>query len=279
MPQLARTRTGWENEHLATHLLSRIAFVAKPITVSDDIGSDFFCVLFEKRNDTGIEMLFPLNSFAIQVKSSDGVHDATKNITHLHKLELPFFLGIVSRNDSEMKIYSGEHLPFLFAHKGNLEKLRFSPCENAENESDGYVGNDGDYRLTMPLVTKLSINGTEEEILKIGLKLRELCSRMQRNISSKINDEYIFEYANPSVLKIFAGCGSYPKFRGNFMRRLAEVFYNLSWVFDHRHADFQLREFEIYERCYLDLKQNCNAAATIADEPYKELKAKLGKIG
>jgi hypothetical protein len=60
--QLGRFRKGWENEHLASFLLSRIAFVANPLTVADDIGSDFFCTLFEVFNG---DSLFPRNSLAI----------------------------------------------------------------------------------------------------------------------------------------------------------------------------------------------------------------------
>src|SRR3989442_8991321 len=79
MPHLAVPRKGWENEHLATFLLSQIAFVAHPLTVADDVGSDFFCTLFEPTAQDGTQMLFPLNSFAIQVKSNrDNVNATNK---------------------------------------------------------------------------------------------------------------------------------------------------------------------------------------------------------
>jgi hypothetical protein len=45
--QLAIPHNGWDNEHLATFLLSRIAFVATPVKVGDDIGIDVFCTVFE----------------------------------------------------------------------------------------------------------------------------------------------------------------------------------------------------------------------------------------
>jgi hypothetical protein len=41
MDQLYRFRKGWENENLAQYLLSRVAFIARPVSVSDDLGTDF----------------------------------------------------------------------------------------------------------------------------------------------------------------------------------------------------------------------------------------------
>ena len=47
MAPLYRTHLGWENEQLAHYLLSRFSFVAHPATVGDDIGSDFYCTIFD----------------------------------------------------------------------------------------------------------------------------------------------------------------------------------------------------------------------------------------
>src|SRR5262245_23710047 len=112
MPQLARTRVGWENEHLATFLLSQIAFVAQPVTISDDIGSDLICTVFESRSsgsNRGGDLLFPRNSFAIQIKTSGGPIDATNKIDYLFHLEIPFLVGIVGADRSRptLSIYSG----------------------------------------------------------------------------------------------------------------------------------------------------------------------------
>jgi len=65
MPHLERFRKGWENEHLATFLLSRLSFVANPVRVGDDLGTDLFCTLFEVAEGE----LFPRNSFAVQAKA------------------------------------------------------------------------------------------------------------------------------------------------------------------------------------------------------------------
>src|SRR3989442_3819860 len=47
MGQLYTVRTGWEAERLAHYLLSRFSFVAQPTTISDDVGSDFYCTIFD----------------------------------------------------------------------------------------------------------------------------------------------------------------------------------------------------------------------------------------
>jgi len=47
MAHLSGPRIGWENERLASYLLSRFSFVAHTASIADDLGSDFFCTIFE----------------------------------------------------------------------------------------------------------------------------------------------------------------------------------------------------------------------------------------
>ena len=68
MAHLASFREGWKNENLARFILSKIAFITHPATISDDIGSDFFCTLFQTRAENGHDYLVPKNTFAIQIK-------------------------------------------------------------------------------------------------------------------------------------------------------------------------------------------------------------------
>ena len=70
MDQRYQFRKGWENENLAQYLLSRVAFVARPVSVSDDMGTDFYCTLFQKIRD---RTLLPRTAFAIQIKRHDDV--------------------------------------------------------------------------------------------------------------------------------------------------------------------------------------------------------------
>jgi len=67
MTHLSSFRKGWENENLARFLLSRFSFVAHPASVSDDIGTDFFCTIFEIVKEGKRDSLMPRNAFAIQI--------------------------------------------------------------------------------------------------------------------------------------------------------------------------------------------------------------------
>src|SRR6266481_7893720 len=101
-------RKGWENERLASYLLSRFSFVAQPTSSADDLGSDFFCTIFEIHEVSGNDALMPRISFAIQVKSSVEDVSADNKIEYLMGLELPFFIGVVGQSPPQMRIYSAE---------------------------------------------------------------------------------------------------------------------------------------------------------------------------
>jgi hypothetical protein len=278
MGQLAVPRKGWENEHLATHLLSQIAFVAHPMTVADDVGSDFFCTLFEPRGQGRNEVLFPLNSFAIQVKSSRRRVNATNKIEYLFGLELPFFLGVIDRSDSSLFVYSGEYLPFMFSHLGRPGQLTLQMVDNEKvTASNAYSGTgDGLCILRLPLVLRLAASDRETLSANRG-KLTMLCSRMHRNISSWKLDEYIFTCDPPPSVSIFAGCGSVQRFRLNFYLRLAEAFFNMKWLYENQPKDFSVAEFEMYDRIYTDLLNNSREIPPILEKVYKELRGLIDK--
>jgi hypothetical protein len=127
MAQLLTPRMGWQSEHLGLFILSKFAFCANPVTVSDDLGSDFFCCLFEIRRMKGQECVVPQASFAIQIKSSEGSVDVSNKIPYLADLELPFLLGIVDQKRLRLSLYSGEYLPLLFSKFGHPSRLRIKP--------------------------------------------------------------------------------------------------------------------------------------------------------
>lgn len=270
MAHLSVTRTGWENEHLATFLLSRIAFVAHPVTVADDIGSDFFCTIFEPIDREGGAQLFPLSSFAIQVKSNRNRVPATNKIDYLISLELPFFLGVVDRAGSRLAVYSGEQLPIMFAHLGRPSKLLLCPVDQAP-DPPYTVASTSDCTLRMPLVVELSTADNQESLLSKGKVLAELCSRMHANLSAFTSKEYIFRTNRAGDAKILAGPGSAQTFRHNFYLRLAEVFYNLQWLFEHKPEQFSRAEFDVYERLYKDLVKNGSDVGIVSNF-YERLK-------
>ena len=282
MAHLAAPRIGWENEHLATFLLSKISFVANPITVADDIGSDFFCTLFESRIENNAEQLFPRNSFAIQIKSTGAVIPATNKIEYLNKLELPFFVGIVDRTHLNLRIYSGEYIPILFTLYGIPRELQLSPAPTTEIEIKGYCDVTRDHNLValtallrLPFVAEICAQDSRDNILSKAQRLGELCSRMHMNISAKASCEYIFRLDQPNAAMIMAGPGSAMTFRQNFYLRLAEAFYNFEWIHKAQEHNFKMEEFRVYERCYLGLIEAGIEIPGMLREIYNKLKHQL----
>lgn len=261
MAHLARTRLGWENEHAASFLLSGISFVSRPLTVADDVGVDFFCVLFQKKAGHGGGQLFPLSSFAVQVKSSKNPADVSKSIAYLEKLEVPYFVAILTRKPLSLAIYSGEGLPMLLSHVGTPKKLKLEFVADCSFESEDYfVRHAPDhFTLKMPLVCTLTGQQSDVEIREIAIKLHRRCSRMHYNISSRAKHEYVFRLndvdpqAQAIRVKLFSGPTSIKWFRENLGLRLAEAFCNFEWILK-KGLRFDAREFRVYEQFYEGLQ-------------------------
>lgn len=277
MPHLAVMRKGWENERLATFLLSRVAFVAHPLAIADDIGSDFFCTLFQAEGQDGTQMLYPLNSFAIQIKSNPGVVDANKVIGYLEQLELPYFLGVIDRSKLSLSLYSGEYLPMMFSEHGKPPALKLRPVDGADTAySEPYSCTDEkECELKLPFVAAIAPTDSTETVSQCAQRLAQLCSRMHANISTWKLEEYVFRLNSPEIVKIMAGPGSAQTFRDSFYWRLAEVFYNLEWLLRNRSSEFSLAEFEIYERMYIDMARRGIDLPEIVTSHYQQLRKLL----
>ncbi len=270
MPPLERPRTGYENEHLATFLLSRISFVASPIKVADDVGTDLFCTLFE----TAKGQLFPRSSFAIQLKSTTDGFDATGKLDYFERLELPFLVGVVDQKNLRLSIYSGEYVPILFSHFGRPQHLKILPIDGSVTFEDYYEDKSNErYVLRMPHIVDLEAQESRESAGCKSQLLLQLCSRMHQNISSKAICEYVFKLGDGRPV-VFAGPGSAVTFRDNFYYRLIEVFRNLDWLFRSNPQTFPNREYEIYERCYIDLKRTVQVPMELTTA-YQALKQRL----
>jgi hypothetical protein len=133
MPHLAKFRKGWESENLAQFILYKFSFLARPTNIADDIGSDFFCTLFQIQEENSQEYLIPKQSFAVQIKSNLGRIDVSSKTQYLNGLEIPFFVGVVNRETLSLDLYSGEYLPFLFSHIGIPNNLEIELCDNSPN--------------------------------------------------------------------------------------------------------------------------------------------------
>jgi hypothetical protein len=266
MPHLEKFRIGWENEHLATFLLSRISFVANPVKVADDVGTDLFCTLFEIANGE----LLPRNSLAVQAKSSAAEIDATGKIQYLEKLELPFFVGVVDQSNLGLSLYSGEYLPIFFAHYGIPQGLKLA-LGDTQVTLENYCETkpEGKYTLRMPHVMRLEAKDDRGSLAEKAQALSQLCSRMLQNISSRRTQEYVFRLRDDRVA-IFAGPGSALTFRNNFYYRLAEVFYNFEWLHRTGTDQFNFEEYRVFERCYRELK-NTAEIPIVVEAAYKSV--------
>lgn len=265
MPQLGYPRTGWENENLASYLLSRISFITSPHSVADDAGTDFFCTLFQRtkriRNKWKVELLIPDNSFAIQIKSDKKRIPATKRIEYLSNLEIPYFIGVINRSKVSLTLYSGAWIPPFFAHKGHNIKLKLKVSDDEVNYNN-YSEEIGErtYLLKFPRVFEISAKDTPEDLNDRVKELSELCSSIHGNIAAKKNEENVYDI--PGVengVVVVAGRGSVEAFRDNFFKRLTEVFINLHWNHSHL-ADGNARddirnEFVIYEGLFLQMQR------------------------
>ena len=273
-------KRGWDREKLAEYILSRFSFVAKPSTVSDDLGTDLFCTLFRLEERKGIDYPLPLSSFAIQIKSDDAPFDFSANINYLQNLEIPFFLGVVSESTKELTIFSGENLPKFFPHIGPLSKLKIKPLKRSQMSApyEPMEGGKNDYTVMFPKLITIGIDSTKKDLEETVEVLRDLCSLIHRNIATGKMQEYIFEEYDKSSYSILAGPGSVEQFRGNFMKRLAENFYNLEWLYNQCNGEKKeelIKEFRIYEDTYLKIQKLYPSMHGLLISQYEKLKTTL----
>lgn len=225
---------GWEGELLAAHLLSRMSFVARPMSVPDDQGSDFFCTLFEVVDPAGSHpRLQPKNSFAIQVKSSNEAEETnafnmTRSIRYLDQLHLPFFIGKVTLAGASLDIYSAEFLPLVFSLTGIPTDLRFAPTKGPVNENTFVDRTGGGACILCPLVGRITAGDPTESVERVARNLELVCDRALKNLASRLLEEHVYDFRGEIPI-VMAGSGSYRTFRGNFCKRLAEVFANFTW--------------------------------------------------
>ena len=260
MPHLLSFRRGWENENLARFLLHKMAFIAHPATTAEDIGSDFFCTLFEARTLAGHASIFPRNSFAIQIKSNSKPIDVSDKLQYLENLELPFFVGVADRVRLKLTIYSGEYIPAFFSYKGVPDKLEIELCEMSAIQSldDFFEECQGKFILRFPRVVDIEATSDEQQLRDIARKLVESCSLTYDNIASKRNGQYTFKSrmhgTDWPVPMAFAGPVSATQYRDNLVFRVAEAFMNMWWTWSNQKDCFVESEFRAYERLLSELE-------------------------
>jgi hypothetical protein len=276
MAHLESIRIGWENENLAAYLLSRISFIANPVTIGDDIGSDFFCTLFERKSVNERMQLFPLRSFAIQIKSTGDPFSFDNKISYLDRLEIPFFLGVLHQDDLSLSFYSGEFLPMMYTHLGIPSRLTLCPVQEKILEiGKAYTRNCDHFNLKLPFLEKLSARESSNEFDSKREVIALRCARMQANISTKIAEEYIYRLDDCDGFHIQAGPGSIKTYKRNLYRRLVEAFYNLEWLMNNRPDCFDKEEFELYVNFHDSLRRRNPDLPSFIDEIVCRLRSRL----
>ena len=278
MPNLAVTRRGWQNEHLAAFLLSKVAFIAQPSKIGDDLGTDFFCTSFEIFTQNRIDFLILKSSFAIQIKSGGRTVNVTKQIEYLERLELPFFVGIVNQESSVLEMYSGENLPILFSHKGIPKSLVLKLEAAGDLDMESYLVEKGDnsFILRCPLVARLAMTMTSEAVVESSRQLRKVVSKTQMNIAARTTKECVFGIGEDGqTTVIMMGPGSAEVFRENFRKRLAEACWNLVWIVDNPNYGFDVGEGRFYVKICDDMLDLEGELPQYLSEAAKELKKRL----
>ena len=274
MAHLVKIRKGWENENLASFLLSKFSFISKPFTIADDIGTDFYCTLFKVETKGNNKFLLPTNSFSIQIKSNYKKINITKKIGYLSNLEIPFFIGVINQKELKLTIFSGEYLSqFISFRTPNI--LLAELCDRQKMQSYYKDLGNKKFILKFPKVAEIKADITQEELQENVNEIFKVNSITLNNISSRKNCEYIFYQYENNYIQINAGPSSIKTFRENFYKRLTENFTNLKWMFERNHPDFNIKEFQVYENLLIQLKKiNSNIPNYVFDS-YKELKGKL----
>jgi hypothetical protein len=195
-----------------------------------------------------MKYLLPKSSFAIQIKSNADRFDFTNKIEFLMNLELPFFVGVVNRDSMILDVYSGEYIPIFLAYKGRkVEELSIEPTSEVSHENYSEETGTGGFILRFPKVTEISAEAEADDLHDKVADFSSLCYFIQMSIASGRSCEYIFKIRDTNRVAILAGKGSVTKFRENFIKRLAEVFHNLGWLYQNRRADFDINEYKIYK--------------------------------
>lgn len=203
--------SGWQGELLAAHLLSRFSFIARPLSISDDQGADFYCTIYQIVTPTsGQPQLEPRTSFAIQVKTTHKNADTsalsvTKHIAYLQQLNNPFFIGHVTLGDARMDIYSAEFLPLALAKTGLPTALTLVPTKEPVSQSGAWDGPPEDLRLWCPFVATMSIE-EEQSVANAAHRIETICRRTLINIASRLTHHHVYDF-NETLPVLMAGPG------------------------------------------------------------------------
>lgn len=256
-------RKGWQSEHFAKYILSKFSFISEPLNISDDIGTDFFCTIFniKKYEYDKNKYLLAKNSFAIQIKSNKRQFNITNKMDYFKTLEIPFFVGVVDKKNLKLIIYSGEEIVDYFAHdyEAQYDEILIKVFDSIQKKNKYLQSKDNTFILRFPKVIDININfDYGEEPNKLD-NLFKVCDMIQKNISVRKNNGIMFEHYNDNQFEelhteIICNKDSFENYNENLFIRLTEAIFNLLWACNNQR--FDQNEFKIYKMIFHEFENH-----------------------
>lgn len=237
---LASFRKGWQSENLSRYILSNFAFISQPSTVADDLGSDFFCTIFDAVPNGKNNSLIPKESFTIQIKSNRKPFYITGKTEYLKNLRIPFFVGVCNKTNQELEVYSGEYLIPFFVDEPTAEKIKIKLCETNDCKENRYVKEDNKFILKFPKLFIIGANCDTSEFKETLDKFSKTCRKINSNITRRDNKEYIFsESFSPNFILV----SNKKIIKESINTRLKKVFRELTYILENNYIDSDLEKY------------------------------------
>ncbi len=269
---LASYRKGWQSENLARYILSNFAFIAQPSTVSDDLGSDFFCTIFTSITEGNNRYLMPKESFAIQIKSNSKRQKRIPGkAEYLKNLEIPFFIGTFDKKYSELHIYSGEYLIPYFIDNPSIGKLQIRLCLAADCYDNLYRDDNGISIINFPLIARMGMNPKSLEFTAAVNTIAKTCRIISDNITRRNNKEFIFF---ESLSNKFICVQSMTFMKASFDRQLNKLGTQLAFVLKNGYIEGDL---DRYHAINDSLVKFASACAPNVDQRFDQLLVDKGE--
>lgn len=233
-------RSGWQSENLAKYILSNFAFIAQPTTIADDIGTDFFCTIFDEVISAKKSYLVPKESFAIQIKSDSTTFSIDGKAQYLKGLGIPFFVGVVDKIKQELEMFSGEYLLPFFADKENAEKIEIKLCKEIPINGPPYSEEGEAFTVCFPKLVTLGTDPTLDDFSEKIKILSEACKTITSNITRRNSKELIFA---DSFSRGFIMVGNEQMKQESLSHRLLKIRIELSYVLENKLINTKLDSY------------------------------------
>ena len=258
-------RKGWQSEALAYYIISKFAFLDKPSSIGDDIGIDYHCTLFNKKQVRNKTNLIPTKyKFAIQIKSNKQQFELKPDqLSNLYNLHYPYFIGVVNNNKQKITFYSNDAFDYHITMKWFKTPLFIKLItEQIPLENRCFVKSNKTY-LTLNEFETFSADESYEEIENKLNILKSKINLMYFNISSRFNSKYVFLDPNNSQgdQKIVRGKDSFNSIQLELRNYIQVYIKNIEWLMDiasKNNATSLYKDLENNLKFSVDYFQNYN---------------------